>query len=139
MAAILLDTCAIIYRAGGTPIASAANKAIGDAAASGELMISPISAWEVGLLAGPKRARPSAFQPNPKAWFARVMSEPGVSEATLSWEIAIEASHLPSPLHNDPGDRLLIATARWLAIPIVTRDEKIIAYGRAGHVGVIRC
>jgi PIN domain nuclease of toxin-antitoxin system len=53
--------------------------------------------------------------------------------------IAIAASQLPEPLHGDPADRLLIATARALAMPIVTRDGKIIAYAEAGHLAAISC
>jgi PIN domain nuclease of toxin-antitoxin system len=34
---------------------------------------------------------------------------------------------------------MIIATARHLQIPIVTRDGKIIAYAGAGHAEVIAC
>jgi PIN domain nuclease of toxin-antitoxin system len=57
----------------------------------------------------------------------------------LSAEIAIDASFLPGKLRADPGDRLLIATARQLNVPIVTRDGKVIAYAEDGHVRVIPC
>jgi predicted nucleic acid-binding protein len=39
----------------------------------------------------------------------------------------------------DPGDRLIVATARHLGLPVVTRDRNIIAYARNGDVGVIPC
>jgi PIN domain nuclease of toxin-antitoxin system len=77
--------------------------------------------------------------PDPKTWFARVMAGPGIREASLTPEIAIDASFLPNGLHGDPGDRLLIATARYLGLPIVTRDRGIMAYGRNGHAQVIPC
>jgi PIN domain nuclease of toxin-antitoxin system len=42
-------------------------------------------------------------------------------------------------LHNDPADRLIIATARHLDVPIVTSDRTIIAYAQSGHVQTIAC
>jgi PIN domain nuclease of toxin-antitoxin system len=42
-------------------------------------------------------------------------------------------------LHADPVDRLIIATARHLGMPIVTSDRKILAYAEAGHVAAIAC
>ena len=53
--------------------------------------------------------------------------------------IAIDSSYLPGDLHADPMDRLVVATARHLGVPIVTRDRKMIAYADGGHVGVIPC
>ncbi|HEY0423571.1 MAG TPA: hypothetical protein VGC82_09645 [Rhodopila sp.] len=47
--------------------------------------------------------------------------------------------HLPGAFHADPGDRLIIATARHLGTPIVTGDRKILAYAEAGFVRVIPC
>ena len=52
---------------------------------------------------------------------------------------AIAAGWLPGDCHRDPADRLLIATARYLNIPIVTRDSGIAAYAAQGLVGLIRC
>jgi PIN domain nuclease of toxin-antitoxin system len=64
---------------------------------------------------------------------------PGVRLTPLAPEAAIEAAFLPGPLHRDPADRLLIATARDLGAPLVTRDALILAYARQGHVDVIPC
>jgi hypothetical protein len=36
-------------------------------------------------------------------------------------------------------DRLTVATARHLGLPIVTGDRKIIAYAAAGHAQVVAC
>ena len=38
------------------------------------------------------------------------------------------------PLHRDPFDRMLIAQARTDDLLLLTRDTKIIAYGKAGAV-----
>jgi len=139
--AVLLDTCAVIWLANGDPLAGSAAAAIVGAGLADGVFVSPVSAWEVGLLSKPKAGRTTAvrFMPDPKTWFARVMAGPAIKEAPLTSEIAIDASFLPGDLHGDPGDRLIVTTARHLGIPIVTRDRRIIAYASEGHVDVIAC
>lgn len=139
--AVLLDTCAVIWLANGDALASSATAAILHAGAAAGIFVSPVSAWEVGLLSKPKAGRNLAvqFMPDPKTWFARGMAGPGLREASLTSEIAIDASFLPGELHGDPADRLIVTSARHLGVPVVTRDRRIIAYGRDGHVRVIPC
>ncbi len=67
------------------------------------------------------------------------MGMPGMEEATITSAIAIDASYLPGDFHSDPMDRLIVATARHLGIPIVTGDRKILAYAEIGHVRAIAC
>ena len=138
--ALLLDTCAVIWFANGNPMSEPSKEAIIQARQFVGVLVSPISAWEIGLLCRPRfrRAGPE-FLPDPKAWFDRVMSEPGIRGAAFTPAIAVDASLLPGNLHNDPADRIIIATARHLNMPIVTRDRRIIDYARAGHVAVIPC
>ena len=137
--AVLLDTCAVIWLANGDPLDRSAVDAIIHAGLAEGIFVSPVSAWEVGMLSRPGRRVALRFLPDPKTWFARVMAGPGIREAPLSAAIAIDASYLPGEPHGDPGDRLLISTARHLGVPIVTRDRRIIAYSDAGHVEAIRC
>lgn len=136
---LLLDTCAVIWLVNGE-LSPAIVSTVLMAALSAGVFISPVSAWEIGMLANPWSNR-SALQllPDPKAWFSKVMAAPGIREATMTAEIAIDASYLPGDLHNDPADRLLIATARHLNIPLVTRDTKIIAYAKQDFVQVLPC
>ncbi len=139
--AVLLDTCAAIWLANGDPLPSAARDAILYAGLADGVYVSVTSAWEIGILGKPKpgRAADLQFLPDPKTWFARLMAGPAIKEAAITPAIAIDASYLPGDLHGDPGDRLIIATARHLGVPIVTRDRKIIAYARSGLVGVVPC
>jgi PIN domain nuclease of toxin-antitoxin system len=138
--ALLLDTCAVIWLASGQ-LSDATVELIVAAGLADGVFISPVSAWEIGMLSKPRGGREPHMQflPDPKTWFARVMAGPAIREATLTFEIAIEASHLPGELHGDPGDRLIISTSRNMQIPILTRDSKIIDYAAAGHVDVIGC
>jgi PIN domain nuclease of toxin-antitoxin system len=117
----------------------AAIDAMAAARHTGGLFISPVSAWEIGLLSRPGRPGTIRFLPDPKTWSARVLAAPGVREAPLTADIAIDSAHLPAPLHGDPADRLLIATARHLGIPIVTRDRQILDYAMQGHVRAVPC
>ena len=135
---VLLDTCAVIWLVNAGPLSATAIDTIRRADG---VYVSTASAWEIGMLSRPKPGRIALpqFMPDPKTWFARLMAMPGIREAPISAAIAIDASHLPGDLHSDPMDRLIVATARHLGMPIVTSDRKIIAYAEAGHVRVIPC
>jgi len=136
MSGLLLDTCAIIFIAENQRIDPAARQQVRAASLAGGVFVSPISAWEIGMLAAKGQL---VFLLHPNAWFRSFISNPGVRLAPLTPETAIESSFLPPPIHNDPADRLLIATARVLQMPIVTRDRRILDYARAGGVAAIRC
>jgi PIN domain nuclease of toxin-antitoxin system len=139
--AVLLDTCAVIWLANGDTMAERATAVIVHAGLAEGVFVSPVSAWEIGLLSRPKGGRRAAvlFMPDPKTWFTQVMAGPGIRQAALTPEIAIDASFLPDEPQGDPGDRLLLATARHLGVPIVTRDRSMIEYGQSGHVQVVSC
>lgn len=139
--AVLLDTCAVIWLANGDPLPADVLARIVKAGLAGGVYVSTASAWEIGILSRPRPGRDGGvrFLPDPKTWFARFMAGPAIKEAAITRDIAIDASWLPGELHGDPGDRLVIATARHLGVPVVTRDRRIIAYGEAGHADVIPC
>jgi PIN domain nuclease of toxin-antitoxin system len=129
----------MIWLANGDPLQKDAHDKIMQAALADGVFVSPVSAWEIGLLSRPGSGRAIAFLPDPATWFARFVANPSTKAAEFSAAIAIAASWLPDPLHGDPADRLLIATARHLGMPIVTRDARIIAYAATGHVSAIPC
>jgi PIN domain nuclease of toxin-antitoxin system len=135
---VLLDTCAIIWMVEDAPLDGRARAAIRRAAASHTVLVSPVSAWEVGLLANRVSAG-FAFQPSPVLWFQTLLARPGICLTPLTPEAAIQAASLPGEPHRDPADRLLIATARDLGAPLVTRDSRILAYAAQGHLDAISC
>lgn len=137
---LLLDTCAVIWLANGE-LSEDVAALVMNAGLAGGIFVSPVSAWEIGMLGRPRQGRAPAysFLPDPKTWFARVMSGPAIKQAPVTPDIAIDAYHLPGELHGDPGDRLMISTSRHMRIPILTRDSRILDYGAAGHVDVIAC
>lgn len=137
---VLLDTHVFIWLQEGQLSPMAAELLVA-AARRGDLLVSTISAWEVGLLhrKAVRGGQAPAFVPDPKTWFARAVSAPGVKETPMTADIAVDSSLLPEPLHGDPGDRLLIATARHLGATLATRDRSILEYAALGHVRALPC
>lgn len=134
---LLLDTCAIIWIASREPIRPEAKSAI-DGAVGGDdkVRVSPISAWELGLLSAKGRL-PTAVPP--ANLFRDVAMADGVKVESLSPEVLIASSFLPGTLHRDPADRILIATARAHGLTLVTRDRTILDYAEQGHVRALVC
>ena len=133
---ILLDTCAVIWIVNRDSIVPEAARAIRRASAEGSLFVSPVSAWEIGMLT--RRGRLTLSVP-PEIYVAHIFAHPGVRIADLTPEIAVGASYLPGRFHEDPADRLLVSTALSAGLRILTRDRRILDYAAAGHVPVIRC
>ncbi len=134
---LLLDTCAVIWMASGAPLSSQASSAIDEAFAAGtELRVSPITAWEIGLLAS--KGRLPATVP-PIELFRSFVEADGVGLSAMSPEILVESSFLPGDMHGDPADRIVIATARSEDLTIVTRDQAILNYAQQGYVRAMAC
>jgi len=68
------------------------------------------------------------------AWIEVVASVEGLRFAPVDNMIAIRSQALPGEFHPDPADRIIVALAREMAVPLVTADEKIRAYP---HVATI--
>ena len=130
--ALLLDTHAIIWLVD-QRLTNRLVENIAEAAFRGQAFVSPISAWEIGLLA--KRI---VFEGGPLLWFDRLLGGP-VRLTPITPKIAIGASLLPDWTHRDPADRILVATARAIGATLVTRDTEILRYGKRGHVNTIAC
>jgi PIN domain nuclease of toxin-antitoxin system len=134
--AILLDTCAAIWTTESPGWSKVAEAAIADSDVTGvPVFISPITAWEVGLLVARGRL---ALRLPPKLWFSELLAA-GVRLADLPPNVLIEATALPGDLHRDPADRILAATAREFGYRLMTRDRPLLAYAEAGHLQAIAC
>jgi PIN domain nuclease of toxin-antitoxin system len=134
---LLLDTCAAIWLAEDEPIAAPAAAALDEAARSGTtVFVSPMSAWELGLLVARGRITLSMA---PDAWFRRLLSVPGVGLAGLPSETLIASSFLPGEPPRDPVDRILAATARAAGYQLVTRDRVLLDYAEQGHLTALAC
>src|SRR5258708_13275264 len=98
MSTVLLDTRAMIFVANGEAIDPKAQQKIMAAATSDGILVSPVSAWEIGLLSGKKGI---VFQPDPSAWFQPFLPYPGVRLPPFTPPIPIPSSFLP-PLPPPP-------------------------------------
>ena len=134
---LLLDTCAVIWVANDEPIAKEAREAIAAALlADAPVYVSPISAWEVGMLAA--RRRISLRMP-PEKWFDRLLGAPGLRLAELPPSLLIASSFLPGDTPADPADRIIAATAREFDLRVVTRDRRLLAYAESGYCRALAC
>lgn len=97
------------------------------------IYISPISIWEIGLLA--ERGRIS-LEMDSLEWVEQALRDPGFTLTPFSPQIAIMSSRLPGEVHGDPADRILIATAFETHAVLVTCDEKILEYGKSNFISV---
>jgi PIN domain nuclease of toxin-antitoxin system len=89
------------------------------------LGVSAISCWEVAKLVELGRLT----LPSPIGqWLTQSLVYPGVQLLALSPEIAAESTQLPRSFHRDPADQIIVATARIYGCPLVTLDQRIIAY-----------
>lgn len=137
MQPLLLDTCAVIWLSEGEKLADAAIELLKAADDAGQITyISPISAWEVGLLASRGRIQ---LLITPQRWFARLFESRGVRLAEMSPDVLVASSFLPGKPPGDPADRIIAATARDLGATLITRDRALLGYGKQGHLSVVGC
>lgn len=89
----------------------------------GTPVVSAISVWEVCMLASKERL---ALKPDVETWIYDNLETP-VDLEPLSPAISIQSCQLPE-FHGDPADRLIVATAMELGLPLITADRQIIAW-----------
>jgi len=134
--ALLLDTHIWLWYAEGVAerLRPASIKILDDARKKDGLLVSAISAWEIGAQSAKGRIKLSIPL---RDWVAKALDVPGIHLAPLDAVTAAESTLLPGNAHGDPADRFLIATARTHGVALATRDEQIIEYGRLGFVRVV--
>lgn len=135
MAALLLDTCAVIWTAQGERLREPAASELKKRRKT-PLFVSPITAWEIATLVSKGKI---ALAIDPGAWFADFCGLPGVALAEMSPSVLIASTNLPGTPPTDPADRILVATARASGYTLVTRDKSLLKYGNCGHVQVMGC
>lgn len=118
--AAVFDTHVWVWSAAGDPRAEKLRDF------SGTAILAAISQWEVAMLAMKGRLQ---LRPDEASWFAANLAAP-VTLAPLTAEIAMASCRLPD-FHGDTADRLIVATAMTLGIPLITADAKIIQWNEA--------
>lgn len=116
---ILLDTHAWLWWAADRPkLSRAARQRL---AREREVAISAISAWEAAMLVRKGRLH---FRGDTRTAIATLLGVPHLRVVPVSADVATEAGLLDG-FHGDPGDRLIVATALSLRVPLVTKDDGI--------------
>lgn len=100
----------------------------------GGIAISAISLWEIAMLSSKKCLLLNQPCLN---WLNQGLQAPGIFVTELTPEIAEDSANLPAHFHGDPADRIIIASARALNVPLMTKDQKILDYGKEGLVKCI--
>lgn len=86
-----------------------------------EIWLSPISIWEIMILAEKGRI---VLRPDPESWIRTVLQKLRFHEARINHEIAILSRSLKLK-NQDPADRFLAATAMVYKLTLVTADSSL--------------
>lgn len=123
---IVLDTHALVWWvAGDGALSKKARTLIDREMKDGEIIVSSISAWEIAMLV--ERGR-LVLTMDVESWISTAARIDAVRFVPVDADVALKSVCLPGEFHKDPADRMIVATARKLAAPLVTADEKILAY-----------
>ena len=124
---LVLDTHVLVWwvNADTSKLSPVALDAIEREMQGGEIIVSSISAWEIGMLAEKGRM---TLTMDVSQWLTLVAQIQAVRFYPVDNEIALESVQLPGDFHKDPADRMIVATARKLGATLITADEKILAY-----------
>ena len=132
--ALLLDTCAVIWVTQDEDMNAESRAAINAETDAGrDIFISAITAWEFGLM------EKSGRMVSTGDMLSKLEAVNGFKFLDVSPRLFHDSCLLPGDLHNDPADRILIATAREYGFQLVTRDAAILDYGKAGYVRCLAC
>ena len=116
----VLDTHAWVW------ISAGASEAAAAATFRGRSIVSAISVWEVSMLAQKGRLD---LAPDLDTWISINLTAP-IELEPISPAICIASCRLPE-FHGDPADRLIVATAITLGLPLITADKKIIEWNQS--------
>lgn len=123
---ILLDTHVLVWFVSSPEkLSRSAQKRINEGIKKNEVLVSSISVWEIFMLIKKERIRLSM---HPQSWLEKVESLPFIQFVPVDNQIASQSVNLPEPLHNDPADRIIIATALSLGATLITSDRRILKY-----------
>jgi PIN domain nuclease of toxin-antitoxin system len=88
------------------------------------LWISPITTWEIAVLA--ERGRIEIKGTSPAKWIRKVLGSVPLKAAPLNHEVALSSRLVDLP-HQDPADRFIAATALVYDLVLLTADERLLA------------
>jgi PIN domain nuclease of toxin-antitoxin system len=120
--AAVTDTHALLYHAAGRGLGPKAAAVFQAAEAQRAVIYVPMGVlWEVTLLA---RAGKINLRRTPRAFFVDLFTNVAYQPYDLTREQVFEADELR--FNRDPFDALIVAAARALELPLLTRDTDIV-------------
>ena len=117
--AVVVDTHVWIWLSAGD------KRAASFASFRGRAVVPAISVWEVAMLEAKGRL---SLKPTLEEWIALNLQFPAELEP-IHPSISIQSCRLPG-FHGDPADRLIVATALVLGLPLATADVRILEWAR---------
>lgn len=118
---VILDTNALIFDAlEPSRLSPSAAAAIDAGSAAKALSVCDISLWEVAMLIERGRVEVAA---DAKTFLGATLASRGIRVLGISPAIAALSASIP--LHGDPADRLIAASAIVNGAPLVTSDRRL--------------
>jgi PIN domain nuclease of toxin-antitoxin system len=124
---LLLDTRILLWRLVGSDRLSKEAILVMDEQAS-QLYASAASVWEVAIKWSLRKGVPDDMPISGKD-FAAALADTGLPILPIDSAHAAALDDLPL-LHRDPFDRLLLATARYEGLTLLTHDARLGEYGQ---------
>lgn len=119
---VLLDTHVVLWWAGADRrLSKVAARAL---AKADEVLISPVSCWEIATLV---RLGRIGLDRSAERWTEDLLAQERVQVAPLTPGVAVNAGEIPADFPGDPADRMIYATARNLLVPLVSKDRRLAA------------
>ncbi len=120
---IILDTCTLIWLTTDlNHISQTAKTRIQQSA--GNTFVSAISAFEISIKTAKGKLK---LKYDPLTWFQLALEKHGITEIPVNSAIAANAAQL-APIHNDPMDRIIIATAQISNLTVLSPDQYMKLY-----------
>ena len=88
-----------------------------------DILVSAAVGWEIAIKVGAGKMKPRSILQD----LDRVLAEEAFSELPITLDAAVRAGLLPLH-HRDPFDRLLVAQAQSLNVPILSADGVLDLY-----------
>ncbi len=96
-----------------------------------DITVSAISLWEIAKLVEYQKI----FLKLPVLdWINAALSHPKIQVIPLHPEIIVTSTQLPGTFHKDPSDQMIVATAIYLEVPLLTNDSKILDYAHVNSI-----
>lgn len=136
MNSLLLDTHVWIwYVNGSNELKKSSHNMITSGLYNNEVCLAAISLWEIDMLENKQRI---TLEMPCLEWINRFINLTHIRVMPLTPAIATESCNLPGKFHDDPADRMITATARVEGLKLVTRDARILSYGKNKHISTIK-